>query len=271
LRSSTRVWPWGRTPHSDVGLKELDFDNDGRILQMRIKDPHGAWVCHPQDSRVMIPIDHRDSRAEQGTNKEIQRYRILKEGLIDNYDGFTISNPPHSQMLDLNRNFPAGWGKNVKGSGDYPLSEPEIHSLVQAIGARPNICGANAYHTAGGVLLRPSSTKADSDLPPNDVWVYNAIGEKGTELTSSPVYSCYEDFTWDKNDACMSGAADDFMYEHLGVFSWTTEFWDIVYEVCFYSTIFIRIIKFVLHNILLIGNGEKSIYKNLVPWPNCGR
>ncbi len=28
----------------------------------------------------------------------------------------------------------------------------------------------------------------------------------------------------------MSGAADDFAYEHLGIFSWTTEFWDIIYE-----------------------------------------
>ena len=27
----------------------------------------------------------------------------------------------------------------------------------------------------------------------------------------------------------MSGAADDWAYDHLGVFSWTTEFWDIVY------------------------------------------
>jgi hypothetical protein len=26
----------------------------------------------------------------------------------------------------------------------------------------------------------------------------------------------------------MSGAADDWAYEHLGVFSWTTEFWDVV-------------------------------------------
>ena len=27
----------------------------------------------------------------------------------------------------------------------------------------------------------------------------------------------------------MSGAADDWAYEHLGVFSWTTEFWDVVH------------------------------------------
>jgi hypothetical protein len=37
----------------------------------------------------------------------------------------------------------------------------------------------------------------------------------------------YEDFTWDPNDT-MSGAADDWAYEHLGVFGWTTEFWDVV-------------------------------------------
>ena len=49
----------------------------------------------------------------------------------------------------------------MAGSGDHPLSEPEIDAVVRAITARPNICGFNAYHTYGGVLLRPSSTKAD--------------------------------------------------------------------------------------------------------------
>ena len=38
------------------------------------------------------------------------------------------------------------------GSGDHPLSEPEVDSLVRAIVARPNICGYNAFHTSGGVL-----------------------------------------------------------------------------------------------------------------------
>ena len=51
------------------------------------------------------------------------------------------------RALDMNRNFPAGWGTTVHGSGDHPLSEPEIDALVRAIVARPNICGYNAYHT----------------------------------------------------------------------------------------------------------------------------
>ncbi|MEP6300022.1 MAG: carboxypeptidase, partial [Ilumatobacter sp.] len=86
----------------------------------------------------------------------------------------------------------------------------------------------NAYHTSGGVLLRPSSTRADAKLAPRDVWVWKQIGERGTSLTGYPSHSVYEDFTWDQSET-MSGASDDWAYEHLGVFSWTTEFWDIVH------------------------------------------
>ena len=42
------------------------------------------------------------------------------------------------------------------------------------------------------------------------------------------MHSVYEDFTWDRTET-MSGAADDWAYEHLGIYGWTTEFWDIVH------------------------------------------
>jgi hypothetical protein len=29
----------------------------------------------------------------------------------------------------------------------------------------------------------------------------------------------------------MSGAADDWVYEHLGIFGWTSEFWDVIHTV----------------------------------------
>ena len=104
----------------------------------------------------------------------------------------------------------------MAGSGDHPLSEPEVDALVRAIVARPNICGYNAYHTSGGVLLRPSSIAADSTLPPGDVWVWKQLAERGTALTGYTSHSVFEDFTWDPSQT-MSGAADDWVYEHLGV------------------------------------------------------
>src|SRR5690606_1790053 len=118
-----------------------------------------------------------------GVGDDVVRYRLLNEGTIADFDGFTVPRAPAPEGLDLNRNFPAGWGARVPGSGDHPLSEPEIDALVRAIVARPNICGFNAFHTSGGVLLRPSSTMADAKLPPGDVWAWKQLAAIGTELT----------------------------------------------------------------------------------------
>jgi hypothetical protein len=220
-RSSVRAWPW-RDAHRWPGVYGEDIDGDGRILQMRVPDPSGGWMPHPDDARLMVPVPPTGAPADAPT------YRLLTEGSVTDPDGYTVPTPRSPEGLDLNRNFPAGWSTSVPGSGDHPLSEPEIDALVRAIAARPNICGYNAFHTSGGVLLRPSSTRPDAKLPPMDVWVWKQLAERGTELTGYPAHAAYEDFTWDPSET-MSGAADDWMYEHLGVYGWTTEFWDIVH------------------------------------------
>ncbi|MEZ5218233.1 MAG: M14 family metallopeptidase [Ilumatobacteraceae bacterium] len=220
LRSSVRAWPW-LDRWEAPGLHRIDIDGDGRVLTMRVEDPTGGWTTHVDDARLMVPVP-ADGIVDR------PRYRMLAEGRIVDHDGYTVPRPHNPEGLDLNRNFPAGWGTSVTGSGDHPGSEPEVLALVRAMTARPNICGSNAYHTFGGVLLRPSSTKSDGDLPPADVWMWKQLGAKCTELSTYPVHSVYEDFTWDKHDT-MSGAGDDWAYEHLGVFSWTTEFWDAVH------------------------------------------
>ncbi len=220
-RSSVRPWPW-RDGHQPVGHRGGDVDGDGRVLQMRVVDPHGAWMPHPDDARLMVPVP------AEGAPTGTATYRLMDEGTVADHDGFTVPTPRPTEGLDMNRNYPAGWGTKIPGSGDHPLSEPEIDALVRAMIARPNICGFNAYHTSGGVLLRPSSTRADSSLDQFDVWVWKQLGERGEAFTSYPVHSVYEDFTWDKSET-MSGASDDWAYEHLGVFGWTTEYWDIVH------------------------------------------
>ena len=221
-RSSVRPWPW-RDGHRWPGLSVEDIDGDGAIRTMRIADPDGAWIEHDEDVRVMVPV------GPLGAPRGKTRYRLLDEGLLENFDGFTIPMPRDPAGLDLNRNFPAGWGTNVLGSGDHPMSEPEVHALVRAVTSRPNVCGYNAFHTSGGFMLRPSSTRADSTMPPLDIWVFNEFGNLSVQHTGYPVHSVYEDLTWDKNET-MSGAGDDWAYEHLGVFSWTTEFWDAIFH-----------------------------------------
>ncbi len=219
-RSSTRPWPRA-DGYQQPGLVCEDVDGDGRILQMRVADPDGPWMPHADEPRLLVQVP------AAGVPDGVPRYRVYDEGSIADFDGFTIPTPPPPEALDLNRNYPAGWSTTVRGSGPHPLSEPEIDALVRAIVARPNVCGFNAFHTSGGVLLRPSSSHADSALPRRDVWVWEQLAAEGTRITGYPSHSVFEDFQWDRTDP-MSGASDDWAYEHLGVFGWTTEFWDAV-------------------------------------------
>lgn len=99
-RSSVRPWPW-RDGHRWPGLHPQDIDGDGRILTMRIPDVDGGWMEHPDEPRVMVPV------GPLGAPAGVTRYRLLAEGVIENYDGFTIDQPRDPAGLDMNRNFPA--------------------------------------------------------------------------------------------------------------------------------------------------------------------
>lgn len=217
IRSSTRPYP--RTDEQD-GLHREDIDGDGRILAMRIRDQNGAWKPHPRDKRLMV------RRAPDEFAEDGDFYRLLPEGTIRNFDGVMIKVAPPLEGLDLNRNFPAEWEPEheQQGAGPYPTSEPEIRSEVQAIVDRPNICGYISYHTHSGVHLRPYSAHPDDHLPTNDLRTYKIIGEEATTITGYPTVSIFHDFKYDpKRD--IKGASDDWLYDHLGIYAWTTEFW----------------------------------------------
>lgn len=216
IRSSTRPYP--REDKLD-GLHQEDIDGDGRILQMRIKDPNGAWKLHPDDPRLMIL---READEPPGGDY----YRLLTEGTIQNYDGVLLNVAPTLEGLDLNRQFPVFWQPNESGAGPYPTSEPETRAAAQFIADHPNITGSISFHTFSGVHLRPPTNGADDTLPTQDLRTYKKIGEKGKELTGYPAVSVYHDFKYDPKDY-IKGTFLDWMYEHLGVYTWATEIWSV--------------------------------------------
>lgn len=217
IRSSTRPYPYQDDPLDGLIAGE-DVDGDGRILQMRIPDPNGGWKAHPDEPRLMV---RRDAIETGGTY-----YRILTEGPMKNFDGVTIQSRSPKEGLDLNRNFPASWrtASEQPGAGDYPTSEPEVLNLVKFISQHKNITGAMSFHTFSGVLLRPYDDKSDDEFPSDDLWTYQKIGEKGTQLTNYPNISVFHEFRYHPKQV-ITGGFDTWAYDHLGIFAWTVEFW----------------------------------------------
>lgn len=216
IRSSTRPYPYDEEPIG--GLVREDMDGDGRMLMMRIPDPNGAWKACAEEPRLLV----RREPTETGG----QYYRLLPEGPIEDYDGALIHLQPNKEGLDLNRNFPVNWRQEYeqRGAGPYPTSEPEIHAVARFIADHPNITGGAAFHTWSGVLLRPYGDQSDEALPAEDLWTFEKIGQKGTEITGYPAISVYHDFRYHPRKV-ITGTFNDWMYDQMGGFAWVVELW----------------------------------------------
>ena len=217
IRSSTRPYPYTDDPIEGLTLGE-DLDGDGRILQMRVRDFNGAWKAHPDDPRLMVRRDPIETGGKY--------YRILPEGRLINYDGAIIKVRAPKEGLDLNRNFPAGWRTEAdqRGAGPFPASEPEARNLVEFITRHKNITGTVSFHTMSGVLLRPYDDRSDDEMPTEDLWTFQKIGDKGTQITGYPNISVFHDFKYHPKQV-ITGGFDTWTYDHIGIFSWTVEFW----------------------------------------------
>jgi murein tripeptide amidase MpaA len=215
IRSSTRRYPFEEEPVD--GLTIEDVDGDGRVLFMRIPDPHGTYKKCAQDPRLMVAREPGEFGGEY--------YRLMPEGLLKNYDGLTIKVNPDVEGLDLNRNFPAYWRQEFEqvGAGDYPTSEPEVRAMVDFILKHPNIGAAISYHTHSGVILRPMGTQSDDDMIPEDLWSIKRFSELGTKLTGYPAISTWHDFKYHPKEVITG--TQDWVYEHLGALFWVVEIW----------------------------------------------
>ncbi|MCP5269841.1 MAG: carboxypeptidase [Burkholderiaceae bacterium] len=215
IRSSTRPYPWDEDPVD--GLTVEDVDGDGRILSMRIPDPHGPYKKHPDEPRLMVPRAPGEFGGEY--------FRVVPEGLLENYDGLSIKVNKDREGLDLNRNFPAYWRQEFEqvGAGPYPTSEPEVRAMVDFIVKHPNIGAAVSFHTHSGVILRPMGTQSDDDMTPEDLWVYQRLSDLGAQLTGYPAISIWHDFKYHPKEVITG--TQDWVYEHLGALFWTVEIW----------------------------------------------
>ena len=215
IRSGTRPYPFDE-PVVD-GLSIEDVDGDGRMLQMRVPDPHGPYKKCPAEPRLLVAREPGEFGGEY--------YRLIPEGTLKNFDGLKITTNADREGLDLNRNFPSNWRQEGEqlGAGPYPTSEPEVRAMVAFITQHPNIGAAVSFHTHSGVILRPMGTSSDDDMTPEDLWMYKRLSDSGAKLTGYPAISIWHDFKYHPKGVITG--TQDWVYEHLGALFWTVEIW----------------------------------------------
>ena len=232
-----------------------DLNGDGVITQFRYPDPKGQYMIDEEDPRLMLRL-----RRDQKTDKE--RYSVVYEDKDNDSDG--KRGEDSERGIDLNRNFPEGWFKPnsiAGGSGDYPVSSPEVHALAEFFTNHTNILMAQNYHTSGGFTYRPMGTAPHPNLHPKDVVVLDRImGKKYLEIIGSEVPEAWKSMEpltkfmdelkkTSKNKYAIQrgyelprgwrvsynetqdrrysyGMATDWMYMQLGIFATCTELWN---------------------------------------------
>jgi zinc carboxypeptidase len=188
-----------------------DLDGDGIITQMRKKVPlgQGTHRLDPKDARILVPVGPG----------ELGDYLLLGDEGIDN-DGDGLVNEDRVGYVDPNRTWGFSWEPTYvqTGAGNYPLSIPESRAIALWALAHPNVAAAQSYHNNGGMILRGPGAKADPIYPPQDVKVYDLIGQEGERLLPGYRYMV----SW-RDLYTVHGATTDHFYQVHGIVSFTNE------------------------------------------------
>ncbi len=201
-----------------------DLDGDGFLRQMRqyVGPGNGNYVVDPADP---------SGRLMRSVGSGYGDYRVYSEGLDNDEDG--RFNEDGIGGLDLHRNYPENWrpmteatgmGWTQSGAGEYPLSEPEIRSIVLFLLSHPNISICQTMDTAVPMHLRPPSTsKSEESMFPSDLRYYVYFDDEGRKLSGyARAGDVYQDYG---RGNPLFGHSPDFGYFQFGAIWYGDELW----------------------------------------------
>ena len=123
-----------------------DLNNDGIISMMRVKDPLGPYMVHPDDPRLMRRADPQ--KGERGG------YAIYWEGTDNDGDGFFNEDPAGG--VDLNRNFQHQYPYYQPDAGPHMVSEAETRGVMDYVLERRNIAVVLTFGESDNLIAPPT-------------------------------------------------------------------------------------------------------------------
>jgi len=119
-----------------------DLNKDGVITVMRVKDPKGPYMIHPDDARLMKRAD--PAKGETGG------YAIYWEGTDKDGDGFIAEDGPGG--TDINRNFMHQYPYYQTDSGRYMVSESETRAMLEYVLKHRNIAAMLSFGESDNLI-----------------------------------------------------------------------------------------------------------------------
>ncbi len=184
----------------------MDLNQDGMITMMRIKDPTGLWIKHPDDERIMVMA--RKEKGEQG------KYRLYREGVRAGKQG--CFNAPDKRGVVFDRNFTFKYPAFQPGAGPHAVSEAETRAIADFLFQSGNVFAVITFGEANNLSEPLKYNEAAASARIHTGWKNDDI--KINEMVSN----LYQDHLENNLPAPAAGQDGDFFqwaYFHCGRFS----------------------------------------------------
>ena len=189
-----------------------DLNNDGMITQMRIKDPTGNWMLHPEDNRIMVKA--RPEKGERGA------YILHSEGIDMDKDG--QFNEDGEEGVFFNRNFSFQYPVFERGAGHHALSEKETIAIAEFLFNAKNVFAVISFGDANNLSEPLVYNEKDASIRIPVSWKENDI------VINQKVSGMYKNYLKEFIPDAAPGDKGDFFqwaYYHYGRFSFSTQGW----------------------------------------------
>jgi len=188
-----------------------DLNGDGFITQMRKKTApgQGQFKLDPEDPRILVAVE----------DDEMGDYVQLGFEGLDN-DGDGSVNEDNPGYIDPNRSWGYYWQPRYVQAGayQYPLRLPETRNVAMWALDYPNLAAVQSFHNTGRMILRGPGAKSEKPYPPEDVQVYDLLGEEGEKIL--PGYNYWVTF---EDLYTVYGGTTNHFYGIHGILSFTNE------------------------------------------------
>jgi len=191
-----------------------DLNRDGMITMMRIKDPTGEWMKHPDDERIMVKA--RSEKGERG------QYLLFSEGIDNDKDG--QFNEDGEEGVIFNRNFTFKYPAFERGAGEHAVSEIETRAIADFLFAAKNVFAVISFGPANNLSKPLTYNEREANARIHTSWKEKdiTINQKITHL--------YNKHLGEQAPSASSGSDGDFFqwaYFHYSRFSFSTQGWEV--------------------------------------------